>query len=283
MMLALQATLRLWRGSTAECIELSEEARAIFRRLSDHFGETQVMAPLTRALVATGRIADANRVVEECRAVALPFGLEGYSATIAAGVAVHVGDGARAVREAVLAGEALGDSREAGYDAQVTLALALLQLGRVDEAVEVLAELPPAEAGRPYDLAVTALVHAADGRPDEALAAAAGALTAEGASYLDRVLALVATGLVEAACADAPPTGSIQALDQAAAVALDAGDVVAQAIVRVAMAESAAGRDDPDAVAWQSQAVESFAGMGIDPTGWFTALRLAGRAVELAP
>jgi hypothetical protein len=238
MMLALQATLRLWRGSTAECIELSEEARAIFRRLSDHFGETQVMAPLSRALVATGRIADANRVVEECRAVALPFGLEGYSATIAAGVAVHVGDGARAVREAVLAGEALGDSREAGYDAQVTLALALLQLGRVDEAVEVLAELPPAEAGRPYDLAVTALVHAADGRPDE---------------------------------------------DQAAAVALDAGDVVAQAIVRVAMAESAAGRDDPDAVAWQSQAVESFAGMGIDPTGWFTALRLAGRAVELAP
>ena len=45
--------------------------KRIFRNLSDRFGETQVLGPLTRALVAVGRIADANRVVEECRALAI--------------------------------------------------------------------------------------------------------------------------------------------------------------------------------------------------------------------
>ena len=64
-----------------------------------------MLGPLTRALVAVGRIADANRVVEEGRALATPFGLQGYSSTIAAGVAVHLGEGERAAREARLAAE----------------------------------------------------------------------------------------------------------------------------------------------------------------------------------
>ena len=66
-------------------------------------------------------------------------------------------------------------------------------------AAEVLGELPDEELGRPYGSAVAALVHAADGRLDEALAAAAIVAAAEGASYLDRVLALVGAGLATGA------------------------------------------------------------------------------------
>ncbi len=283
MMLALQATLRLWTGSVQECIALSEEARTIFRALSDRFGETQVLGPMTRALVAVGRIADANRVVEECRTLATPFGLQGFSSTIAAGVAVHLGDGDRAAREARVAAEELDDSREAGYDAQVTLALALLQQGDVAAAAEVLAELPDEELGRPYGSAVAALVHAADGRIDEALAAAAIVSGAEGASYLDRVLALVAAGLVRARDGNGNGDGTLDPLAAAAAVAAAAGDLVAQAIVAAASAEAACLRADPDATAWRASALTSFAALGVDPTGWVRAMRLVAGAVELAP
>jgi class 3 adenylate cyclase len=280
MMIALQATLRLWTGSVVECISLAEEARAIFRRLSDHFGETQAMGPLARALVATGRIAEAQRVVEDARAIGAPYGFDGVAATIAAGVAAHIGDGAAARREALAALETLGEDREAGYDARVTLALGLLQLGQVGEAVEALAGLPAEATGRPYGAAVGALVHAADGRLDDARAAAAAALSTEGASYLDRLLALVALGLISA---DEVGDDGRQALDEAAEVALGSSDLVAQAIVQAAMAEAAAGRGEADAPAWQAEALEAFAALGIDPTGWLTAVRLVARAMEPAP
>jgi hypothetical protein len=230
--------------------------------------------------VATGCIADADRVVEEARSAGAPYGFDGVAATIAAGVAAHIGAGERARREALTALEALGEDREVGYDARVTLALGLLQLGHVSEAVEALALLPATATGRPYGSAVGALVCAADGRGDDARAAAAAALTAEGASYLDRLLALVASGLISA---EESPDEATRALDEAADVAVGASDVVAQAIVQAAMAEVAVARGDPDAGTWQGEAVEAFAAIGIDPTGWLTAVRLAARAMELAP
>jgi hypothetical protein len=104
---------------------------------------------------------------------------------------------------------------------------------------------------------------------------------AEGASYLDRILALVGTGLAQVrADSDAVVEGP---LDEAAAIALDAGDLVAQAIVEAAAAEAGGLRGDPDANAWRAGALASFASLGVDPTGWVRALRLAAGAVELAP
>jgi hypothetical protein len=145
----------------------------------------------------------------------------------------------------------------------------------------VLGELPDAELGRPYGSAVATLVRAADGQLDQALAAAAVVSAAEGASYLDRVLALVGKGLAMAR-ADGD-TVVVEPLDEAAAVALAAGDLVAQAIVEAAMAEAADLRRDPDAAAWRAGALASFAALGVDPTGWVRTLRLVAGAVELAP
>jgi hypothetical protein len=151
----------------------------------------------------------------------------------------------------------------------------------VTDAAEVLAELPDAELGRPYGAAVATLVHAADDRLDAALAAAATVAAAEGASYLDRVLALVGTGLARLRTEDG--IGVTEALDQAAAIALGAGDLVAQAIVEAAVAEAGGLRGDPDADAWRAGALASFASLGVDPTGWVRALRLVAGAVELTP
>jgi len=143
----------------------------------------------------------------------------------------------------------------------------------------VLAELPDAELGRPYGSAVATLVRAADGRLDEALTAAATVAHAEGASYLDRVLALVGTGLAVVRTGES----ATEPLDEAAAIAVASGDLVAQAIVEAAAAEAACLRGDPDAAAWRAGALSSFTSLGIDPTGWVRALRLVAGAVELAP
>jgi hypothetical protein len=52
------------------------------------------------------------------------------------------------------------------------------------------------------------------------------------------------------------------------------GDLVAQAIVEAA-AEAGGLEGDPDAAAWRAGALASFASLGVDPTGWVRAVRLA--------
>ena len=67
MMLALQSALRLWAGRLPEAVALGEESKALMHSIGDRYGETQAIAPLSRALVATGRLAEANRTIEEAR------------------------------------------------------------------------------------------------------------------------------------------------------------------------------------------------------------------------
>ena len=70
----------------------------------------------TRTDAAAGRMEQALRDVEEARAAAVAVGLQSFAATVAAGVAAHVGDGARAVSfadDAMAELEGLGMAKEA--------------------------------------------------------------------------------------------------------------------------------------------------------------------------
>ena len=91
-----------------------------------------------RSLVALGRTNDAERAIEETMSLGESYGDFAFPAMIAAGAAVHLGLGERAVviGEAALAKiEAMGTE---GSEVRVTLALGLCQTGRAEEALTVL-------------------------------------------------------------------------------------------------------------------------------------------------
>jgi class 3 adenylate cyclase/tetratricopeptide (TPR) repeat protein len=225
MMECLQAALRLWSGRLSDAVELAGHARDRFRRLGDRFGEVQAMVPLLRAQLATGRTAAALRGMEELVAQQTGYGATPYPLLAAAGVAMHAGDGGRAL---ALVDEALGrmDVMEGGSDEPLVVrAVALAQLGRFGEAAEELAGLAEPTRSHPFARTAAALVAVLDGRPDDALADAAAVAEADGATYLDRCWAHVASGAALAALARTDEAR--RALAEAVDVAVDVGDVVA--------------------------------------------------------
>lgn len=249
MMLTLLGNHRLWSGRFGEAVHLAEQASAAFRRVSDPFGTVQASACLARARVALGRSADAERALEEILAVAdasvglaLPF-------AAAAGVAMHAGEGERAVR---LAERAISRMAVTGIrlpDAVVQESLGHLQSGRADEALAVLESLrlppspPPGTAVvgdgvvPTFALAVRSLCWAALGDLDASMADAERMLTARGTSYFDRALALAAAASVARRRGDVDAEARI---DELASVASSTSDVVVGAFVR-AVAERLRG------------------------------------------
>ncbi len=228
MMECLQAALRLWSGRLAEAVELAERARGRFRRLGDRFGEIQAMVPLLRAQLAMGRTAAALRGMEELVVHQSGYGATPFPLLAAAGVAMHAGDGARAL---ALVDEALDrvEVMEGGSDEPLVVkAVALAQLGRLDQAIAVLAHLPEPTRSHPFARTAAALVAALDGRPDDALADATAVAAADGATYLDRCLAQVAAGA--ALVALGRPDEARHELGAAVEAAVGAGDVVACAL-----------------------------------------------------
>ncbi len=130
MMDTLVASIRLWTGDFSEAEALSRRALHEFRALDDRFGLVQALGPRNRALVALGRDQEAERGLEEVVALGDSFGDLAFPMMAAAGTAVHLGLGARAV---VVGETALERVTAMGADASetsVTYALALCQTGQ---------------------------------------------------------------------------------------------------------------------------------------------------------
>lgn len=189
MMDNLVASIRLWSGQFTEADRLSRQALATFRELGDRFGLVQALAPHLRSQIALGLHAEAIRGIEEALALSESSGSLAFPAMAAAGAAVHLGVGDRAV---VVAERAVALNEEMGANAaetRTTLGLALCQAGRSDDAIGSLLDV---EAAGPYTNAVTGLAFALVGDPEASLERA-GQVTGEaGASYLDQVIAAVA-------------------------------------------------------------------------------------------
>src|SRR5205823_12092812 len=126
-----------------------------------------------------------------------------------------------------------------------------------------------------YASAVSALVALAAGRPHEALVLVDATRSAAGTTYLDVILSLVAAGLAHAHGSDT--NTSTAALDEAITLADGAGDVVMQAVTRLAAAETChlLGRPDTDHV--RRAAVARLDGLVLGTDGWATAIGLASR------
>ncbi len=282
MMGVLLSGLRLWAGRTSEALALAEQSRKVMHELGDPHGETQALVPLARALVALGRLADASRAVEEAHAAAAASGVDRLASALAAGAAVHVGDGRRAVAEAVVVTE----DGPSFFDAEVNLALGLLQSGEVeaaqialDKAVDGVTDgertIGTPLPRRPFGSAASALVLAAAGRPVEARAAAFEVTAEPGASYFDEVLANI--GLACAAAQQGAADEALDALRSARAAADGSEDRVMRAVAHLAEAEVLTVLDDPRAEGAEQVAWARLADLGLRRSGWVTAVRLAAR------
>jgi tetratricopeptide (TPR) repeat protein len=201
MMLTLRANMRLWDGRFGEAEQYAERARGVAKRLGDRFALLQTLAPLNRSRVALGKVTEVERGVEEALAIADAFGEMAFPLQAAAGVAMHLGDGARAVELADRSSERL---RAAAADADESNAIKAMGLnldGRPDEALAVLLDVRSVEHPFPRSARALARVLTADHRG--ALADADAVEIAPGASYFDRSVAAVAGASAAAGLGDA--------------------------------------------------------------------------------
>ena len=234
MMDSLLASIRLWSGRFGDAEELSRKALLGFREMGDRFGIIQALVPRMRALVALGRESDAERSMEEVMSLADAFGDLAMPTLAAAGTATHLGLGQRAVTLGEDGLTRLEAMHADATEANITLALALCQIGEPERA---LAQLENVTTERPYSRAVRAIALAMLGEGDEAIVEA-GAVTAFGdATYLDRVMSEVAAaGAVLAAGEIGAAEAAGERLLGVKRVADRVGDAVAQSIIRAARA-----------------------------------------------
>jgi class 3 adenylate cyclase/tetratricopeptide (TPR) repeat protein len=229
MMDSLVASIRLWTTRFADAEELSRRALGSFRQIGDRFGAVLALAPRLRSLVALGRTHEAERGMEEALSIGDSYGDLAFPAMTAAGVAVHMGLGDRSV---VIAEQAVDRSRAMGIEGSevgVTLALALCQAGRAEEALAVLEGL---DTAYPYASSVVALAAAISGDVDRALTAATAVHATQGATYLDRVFAGVGAAAAEMRAGRRDE--GCEWLTRADVTARESGDVVARALTTAA-------------------------------------------------
>ncbi len=225
MMLTLLSAIRLWSGRFAEAIELGERALVGFRRIGDSFGAVQALAPVSRARAALGKTADADRGMEELLSVADSFGEMSFPTMAAAGVAMHLGRGARAVELSLEAVERMASGGGGVPEAKVQLAASLVLAERPEDALVVLDELDvPASS---FALAVRGLARAATGDDAGAAADADAVMTGDARSYFDRSLASIVAAAV-AARRGGP--GAAEAISRALIVTRAGADVHLMAV-----------------------------------------------------
>jgi hypothetical protein len=235
-MQTLLANMRLWTGRIAEAETLAERALAGFRESDDRYGVMSALGPLTRAQVALGKNADAQRGAEESISLGHSFGELGLALQGAAAVAMHLGDAEQALvlSEQVLARHhAMG---AADSEAVVVRSLALSQLARPDEALVAIEGIDVEDF--PFGQSARALVRALAGDYQGAQSDAEAVEAVSGASYFD--VALARLGGLVAALGTGDQTRRRHWFDQLRAIATSAEDVVFIAVTQALARETAA-------------------------------------------
>jgi tetratricopeptide (TPR) repeat protein len=273
--------VRLWSGRTLAAVERADEAQGLFARIGDSPGQAQAEATHGRALVASGRVAEGFRildeVVERSRRAQFLAG-EALGSLALTATALHTGDVDRASAQLARIvdldpgmGDVSGDERAA------TIGLIHLQRGDVDAALEVLQSWAADEDVDPAPnvLAILSLALVARGDANAALRAADRVHESARSTYLDLTHAYIAAGLAHARQDDTSEV--IAAFSAARQLADGTGDVVAQAVVRLAEAHALAAVEATSARAVRREAERRLAGLTIKAEGWAAAFALAER------
>ena len=279
MMLLLSAGVALWSGRAPAAVSFAREAHTLFHAIGDHFGQAQSLASLGRCLVAAGQIDEGMALLQTAYEDGMADSLADEDRfTLVAGLA----GAAVAIGEPSIALEALDRVRDPDDDRLglgsvervVANGLALLQAGRVTEAVGELrasAEGAADVAPSAYAQSALALALAAAGEHDEVLALAAEVEQGGHSTYLDRLTAGMAAGLVLARDGDEAAIIELGALVE---LVDPLQDEVAKALARLAEAAAHELLGLPSADEASHVATARFAALGLTGDGWRTAIDL---------
>jgi class 3 adenylate cyclase/tetratricopeptide (TPR) repeat protein len=277
MMDTLLASIRLWSGDFGEAEALARRAAHEFRAIDDRFGLVQALGPRNRALVALGRDQEAEQGIEEILALGDRFGDLSFPMMAAAGTAVHLGLGSRAVVVSETALERIAAMGADASETTVTYALGLCQTGAAEHA---LAALDGIVVDFPYAHATRAVAAAMCGDDRLAIADADAVWSQAGATYLDRVLADIAAAAAEVRAGRSP--AATTRLERARTTADEAGDVVATALAQSARSTllpgAGPGSTEIDSQALRAgwrQVIAGLAGRDPSPSAQAVAQRVA--------
>lgn len=293
MMDLLLGSLGLWAGRAADAVERARAAEQVFRDVHSDFGEVQAMGLLGRAYAAVGELQRSRAMLAEClqRANDMPGRpLEGFARAVRAGAAVQMGHPEMVKEDLVRAGEVHAASADVHgeraavigqRDLDVSLGLALAQLGQAQDAIAVLEAVPTADLPSTYLHSCLAIAYATAGRTVDALEQSRFAMASGTGTYVDVRNALVARALAHARDADLPAMES--AFDQVMNLTDATDSRLSQTVVRLARAIGHESFDAPDTAALRSEAEVAIAQLGARPSGWETAFRLAAGLEAAAP
>jgi tetratricopeptide (TPR) repeat protein len=270
--LNLAASLALWSGQAGRAEELARNAQQVAELAEDHALRINSMALEGRALVSLGRIAAGTELLENAFVTADRLD-ERDARRIAiisnCASAARLGEPERAIRWAARFDGQHDDPTSVGEaDLAVSLALALLQRGAVDEAEGQLSWSEPGgtdPAGR-YQEAVAAIIAAVRGDHELVERRVQRVLT-DGSTYLDRVLALSARAASRVQRGDTE--GCERALAEAGAELESTDDKPSRLILGLVTAICLRGDID--------EAMGRIESGGFDGTGWRTVWTLATR------
>jgi class 3 adenylate cyclase/tetratricopeptide (TPR) repeat protein len=277
MMHLLLATTSLWLGRTDEATTLSAEARERFSSIRDSTGELRSVATLARSLLAVGKLKQARELLSTASAMSeRELDQDGRTVghLIAAGMAVQLGESGQVFT--------LGELLEApptvlgNVDLQVPRGLALLQLGRVEQAEAVLRgahEASSTPGSRHASGAALALAAAAAGDAEEALAVADDLAATPQGTYLDRIGTSFGRGfaLLQLGRADE----ALATFDATVAEADATGDRLNQGLTRLARAWALEALADAGAADARAEAQARLAELGLHETEWDGVFRRA--------
>jgi class 3 adenylate cyclase/tetratricopeptide (TPR) repeat protein len=283
MMDLLLANIALWRGRPNDAIQLAGNARAVFAELPDAWGEIQALVPLARGQLCLGHLDHALDVATEMRPVAerlvgSPTAM--LAPLVQAQLLVHAGD-PRALAAVGEIGEAV-QIITVGAEYATVRGLALLQTGRVDEAINDL------EAGRgdvrwfapsPAAGAALGLAYAAAGRAEEA-AEVCEQVGPVAVSYLDELQQLI--GLAFARLQLGAVDEALELLVGAVAHADATGSRLDQALARLARASALLAVGRTEGRASRAEAERLLARLHIPAAGWDRVFTLAAGAAAHA-
>lgn len=271
IMLILSGSLALWSGRAAQAVELCTEATEVLRRSDDRGLEVHAMAVQGRAYVSLGRLADGSAALEQAFDVAEQR-RDRYSRRIAViancASAARLGESERAMRWSALFDGVHDPALVGEADLIVSMALALLSRGSVDEAAGQLAWLDDRDDRRVayYAESVRAILAAAQDRVED-VEESVDRVMSGGSTYLDRITVLLAQAAARTRRGD--PDGCQQALSKAHAMLSGTDDRLTGWVVDLVAA--LCGHGDLE------KARARLANAGLDPTGLVTMWSLAAR------
>ncbi|HSO96679.1 MAG TPA: adenylate/guanylate cyclase domain-containing protein [Acidimicrobiia bacterium] len=273
----LLANLALWRGDAEAAVTYARDTQARFDAINDQWGQTQARASLIRGLACVGRVGDSLDLLDrsdlDTGSDAAPL----INHLIRAQVLIHIGDPDALAAALHVVGDEDGGAQLIG-DAHLALGLALLQAGRVDEAVVQLRQAreqaahdesgPGVAASAAFSLGAVVAGHVDDARALADTAAGRG-------TYLDQIQHGLASAFARLR-ADDPAT--VGAFDAVVAFADRTQSRLDQAVTRLARAHAWRALDHRDADDAAHEAQAHLDAIGITAAGWDRCFSLAAGA-----